>query len=206
MLQQQQAMHGYGKDALDMQAGEQKQNRQREQEAAQRHAEVLQRLHALEKKSSKTKRQKNTATTQHDEHEVQQHFLPYATATSDTDTGTVSAAAQHKRDEVDVPEKVAGGKVNAEKQNDYVREHRATGADTETATTGAHSNVGEMNADAETMRNEDIRTPTEDTQPHLEGNTAACSLDYGELMGIMKQMQKSTTSQAALAHEQSESH
>jgi hypothetical protein len=46
MLQQQQAMHQYEKDALDMQAGEQKQNRQREQEAAQQHAEVFQRLHA----------------------------------------------------------------------------------------------------------------------------------------------------------------
>ena len=50
MLQQQQAMHRCKKDALDMQAGEQKQNRQREQEAVQQHAEVLQRLHALEKK------------------------------------------------------------------------------------------------------------------------------------------------------------
>ena len=125
MMQQQQAMYRYEKDALDMQAGEQKQNRQCEQEAAQRHAEALQRLHALEKKSSKTKRQKNTATTQHDEHEVQQHFLPYATATSDTDTGTVSAADQDKRNEVDAPEKVAGGKVNAKTQNNYyVREHR----------------------------------------------------------------------------------
>jgi len=47
MLQQQQAMHWYEKDALDMQAGEQKQNRQREQEAPQRYARVLQRLHAL---------------------------------------------------------------------------------------------------------------------------------------------------------------
>ena len=72
----------------------------------------------------KTKRQENTATTQHDEHEVHQHSPPYATATTDTDTGTVSASAQHKRDEVDVPAKVAGGKVNAETQNDYVREHR----------------------------------------------------------------------------------
>jgi len=41
MLQQQQAMHRYEKDALDMQAGEQKKNRQRKQEAAQRHAEVV---------------------------------------------------------------------------------------------------------------------------------------------------------------------
>jgi len=197
-------MHRYEKDALDMQAGEQKQNHQREQEAAQRHAEVLQRLHALEKKLSKTKRQENTATTQHDKHEVQQHSPTYATATTDTDIGTVSAAAQHKRDEVDVPAKVAGRKVNAETQNDYVREHQATGADTETATTGAHSNVGEMKADAETFRNEGIRTPTEDTQPHLAGNTAACSLDFSELLGIMKQMQKSTTAQAALVHAQSE--
>jgi len=140
---------------------------------------------------SKTKQQENTATTQHDEHEVQQHSPPYATATTDTDTGTVSAVAQHKRDEVDIHEKVAGGKVNAETQNDYVREHQATGADTETARTetartGAHSNVGEMKADAETFRNDGISTPTEDTQPHSAGNTAACSLDYSELLGIMK--------------------
>jgi len=76
------------------------------------------------KRNRKTKQQENTGTTQHDEHEVQHHSLPNATATVDTDTGTVSAAAQHKRDEMDVPEKVAGGKVNAETQNDYVREHR----------------------------------------------------------------------------------
>jgi predicted nucleic acid-binding Zn ribbon protein len=61
-----------------------------------------------------------------------------------------------------------------------------------------------MKTDAETFRNEGIRTPTEDTQPHPAGNTAACSLDYSELLGIMKQMQKSTTAQAALVHAQSE--
>jgi len=105
---------------------------------------------------------------------------------------------------VDVHAKVAGGKVNTETQNVYVRKHRATGADTETATTGAHSNVGEMKADAKTFRNEGICTPTEDTQPHPAGNTAACSRDYSELLGIMKQMQKSTTAQAALVHAQSE--
>ena len=64
--------------------------------------------------------------------------------------------------------------------------------------------MGEMKADAETFRNEGIRTPTEDTQPHPAGNTAACSLDFSELLGIMKQMQKSTTAQAALVHAQSE--
>jgi len=149
----------------------------------------------------------NVSFTQHDEHKVQQHSPPNATVTVDTDAGTVSAGARHKRDEVDVPEKVAGGNVNAETQTDYVREHRANGADTETATTGAHSNVGEMNADAKTMRNKGIRIPTEDTQPHPAGNTAACSLDCSVLLpdlGIMKQIQKSTTAQAALAHEQSE--
>jgi len=31
-----------------------------------------------------------------------------------------------------------------------------------------------------------------------------CSLDYSKLLGIMKQMQTSTTVQATLAHEQSE--
>jgi len=53
-----------------------------------------------------------------------------------------------------------------------------------------------MNADAETSKNEGIRTTTEDTQPHLAGNTDTCTLDYSELLGIMKQMQKSTTAQA----------
>ena len=138
-----------------MQVGEETKHRQREQEVEQRHAEVLQRLHALEKKSSETIRQENTATTLHDEREVQQHSPPNETVTADTDTGTVSAAAQHKRDEVDAAEKVADGKVNAVTENNCVREHRATGADTETETTGAHSKAGEMNTDAETFRNDD---------------------------------------------------
>jgi len=43
-------MHQYKKDALDMQASEQKQKRQREQEAEQRHEEVSQRLHVQKKK------------------------------------------------------------------------------------------------------------------------------------------------------------
>ena len=162
MLQQQQAMHRYEKDALDMQAGEQKQYRRHEQEAEQRHAEVLQRLHALEKNSSKTKRQENTVTTLPDEHEVQQHSPSNATPTVHTDTWTVSAGAQHKRDEEDAPEKVADRKVNKVTENDYVREHRATEADTETETIGAHRKANEMNVDAKTFRNEGIRTPTED--------------------------------------------
>jgi len=62
-----------------------------------------------------------------------------------------------------------------------------------------------MNAEAAiTFKNEGIRTSTEDTQPHLAGNTAACTLDYSELLGIMKQMQERTTAQVVLAHKQSE--
>jgi len=61
-----------------------------------------------------------------------------------------------------------------------------------------------MNADAKSFRNEGIRTTTEDTQPHLVDNTAACSLDYSELLGIIKQIQKSTSEQTTLTHEQSE--
>jgi len=38
--------------------------------------------------------------------------------------------------------------------------------------------------------NEGIRTPTKDTQSHPAGNTAACTLDYSELLGIMKQIKK----------------
>ena len=116
-------MHQYDQDALDMQAGEYNTNRQREQEAEQRHAEVLQRIHALEKNSSETKLQEDTVTTLPDEHEVQQHSPSNATPRVDTDTGTVSAGAQHTRDEVDAPEKVADGKVNEVTENDYVREH-----------------------------------------------------------------------------------
>jgi len=49
MLQQQQVIHQYNQDVLDMQAGEYNKNRQHEQEAEQRHAEVLQRIHAIER-------------------------------------------------------------------------------------------------------------------------------------------------------------
>ena len=61
-----------------------------------------------------------------------------------------------------------------------------------------------MNTDAETFRNEGIRTPTEDTQPHPADSTAAGTLECSEILGIMKQMHERTTAQAALAHEQSE--
>jgi len=201
MLQQQQAMQHYERDALNIQTGE--------QEPVQQHAEVFQRLHTLEKAGqqqlenqwTETKEQDKTAPTIHNIREVQQQNPPSAT---DTDTVSVPTRAQHKRDEVDAPEKVAAGKVNAVTENDYMREHRATGADAETETTGAHSKTGEMNADAETFRNKGICIPTEDTQLHPAGNTAVCSLDYSKLLGIMKQMQTSTTVQATLAHEQSE--
>jgi len=49
----------------------------------------------------------------------------------------------------------------------------------------------EMNAEAAaatTFRNQGIRTPTEDTQPHPAGNTTTCTLDYSKLLGIIKQM------------------
>jgi len=95
------------------------------------------------------------------------NILSNATPRVDTDTGTVSTGAQHKRDEVDALEKVADRKVNEVTENDYVREHQAGGADTETETTGAHrrryrdrnnrsAQANKMNADAKTCRNEGI--------------------------------------------------
>jgi len=42
-------MKHYERDTLKIQAGEQNKIRQREQEQVQRHAEVFQRLHTLEK-------------------------------------------------------------------------------------------------------------------------------------------------------------
>jgi len=120
----------------------------------------VKRLHALDKNSSETKWQENTVTTLPDEHEVEQHSLSNATPRVDTDTGTVSAGSQHKRDEVFAPEKVSDRKVNEVTENDYVREHQATTADTETETTGSHRKTNEMNTDAETFRNEDTQTPT----------------------------------------------
>ena len=93
IMKQQQSMEQYMRDALEMQAGEQTKNCQREQESEQQHVAVLQQLHALEKKSRETKRQENTATTLLDELEVQKHSPPNATATADTDTGTVSATS-----------------------------------------------------------------------------------------------------------------
>ena len=100
-------------------------------------------------------------------------------------------------------------------ENDYVREHQATGADTETETTGTHrrryrdghnrsAQENEMNKDAKTFRNGGIRTPTEDSQPHPADSTAARTLEYSEILGIMEQMHERTTAQDALAHEQSE--
>jgi len=204
MLQQQQVMHQYDPDALDMQAGEYNKNHQREQEAEKQHAEVLQRLHALEKNSSETKWQENTVTTLPNEHKVKQHSLSNATPRVHTDIGTVSAGAQHKRDEVDTPEKIAGRKVNEVTENDYVREHQTTGADTQTETTGAHRKTNKMNTDAEIFRNKGIHTPTEDTQSHLADSTATGTLEYSEILGITKQMHERTTAQAAFTHEQSE--
>jgi len=46
--------------------------------------------------------------------------------------------------------------------------------------------------------------PKVSAQPHPAGNTATGTLEYSELLGIMKQMQERATTQAALAHEQSE--
>jgi len=204
ILQQQQVMHQYNQDALDTQAGEYNKNRQREQEAGKWHTEVLQRLHALEKNSSETKRQENTVTTLSNEHKVQQHSQSNATPRVDTETGTVSVGAQHKRDKVDASAKVVDRKEHEVTENDYEREYQATGADTETETTGSHRRANEMNTDAETFRNEGIHTPTEDTQPHLADSTAAGTLECSEILGIMEQIHKMTTAQAVLVHEQSE--
>jgi len=63
IMKQPQAMKQYMRDALDMQVGDQTKSHQREGKAEQRHTAVLQRLRALKKKSSETKRQENTATT-----------------------------------------------------------------------------------------------------------------------------------------------
>jgi hypothetical protein len=87
-----------------------------------------------------------------------------------------------------------------ETEDDHVTVHKATGADTE-----VHSEAGGMiAAPVTTSRTEGIRAPTEDAQPHPADNTAAGTLEYSELLGIMKQMQERTTAQATLAHEQSE--
>ena len=200
IMKQPQAMKQYMRDALDMQVGDQTKSHQREGKAEQRHTAVLQRLHAHEKKYSEKKQQENIATTLNDKREVQQHSPPNATVTADTDTGTVLAAAQHKRNEVDAPEQIADGKVSVTSEDDHVTVHKATCADTE-----MHSEAGEMiAAGATTSRTEDIHAPTEDAQPHPAGSTAAGTLEYSEILGIMKQMHERTTAQAALAHEQSE--
>jgi len=78
MLQHQQAMQQYERDALNIQAGEQNKIRQREQEPVQRHAEVFQQLHTLEKAGqqqlekqwTETKGQDKTAPALHNELEV----------------------------------------------------------------------------------------------------------------------------------------
>jgi len=118
---------------------------------------------------------------------------------------TVSTGAQHTRDEEDAAEKVVDGKVSVVTEDDHARVHQATGADTETETTEAHSEAAEMNAEAATtFRNKTFRAATEDAQPHPAVNTAAGTLDYSELLGIMKQMQERTTAQVTLAHKQNE--
>ena len=68
---------------------------------------------------------------------------------------------------MDAPSKIADGKVSAVTEDDFVREHQATGTDTETETKGAHSKAGEINAEAAiTFRNEGFCAPTEHAQPH----------------------------------------
>jgi len=87
-----------------------------------------------------------------------------------------------------------------ETEDCHVTVHKATGADIE-----VHSEAGGMiAAPVTTSRTEGIRAPTEDAQPHPADNTAAGTLEYSELLGIMKQIQERTTTQATLAHEQSE--
>jgi len=85
MLQQQQAMQQYERDTLNIQAGEQNKICQREQEPVQRHTEVFQRLHTLqkagqqqlEKQWTETKGQDKTAAALHNEHDVQQQGLSW---------------------------------------------------------------------------------------------------------------------------------
>lgn len=66
-----------------------------------------------------------------------------------------------------------------------MKEHPETASDEETETTGSYSKAGEMNVDTKSFKSKGIYTPTEDTQPHLAGNTAACTLDYSEFLNIM---------------------
>jgi len=56
----------------------------------------------MEKQLTETKEQNKTAPAPHDKHDDQQQNLPSA---RDTDSVSVSTGAQHKRDEVDAPEK-----------------------------------------------------------------------------------------------------
>lgn len=186
-MQLQQRMEQYKRYALDIQADEQTKIHQREQEAEKRYAEIMQRLHALEHKSSESQRQENIATTLH---EIQQHSPPRATATTDTDTRSVSAAARHKRDEVDAPEKDADEKVSAATQNDYERVQRSTGAAPETETTAGgedsrHTHVkdssdstieeGTPSADVETLLRDRPSTGVTETE------VAGADIEAGEM-------------------------
>ena len=208
MMQPQEAMCGW--DALNIQAGEQNRISQSKHETVQWQVEVIQRLHTLEKAGeqqmerqwTETKGQDNTTPALHNKREVKTS----ATKIVDTDTVSVSAGAQHKRDEVDATEKVTDGMISPTTEDDYARVHRATAAHTETEVTGAHSKdseAREMDAAAATsFINEGLRNPTEDVQPHQAGISTACTLDYN-LSGIMKQMLERTPAHAARAHDQS---
>jgi len=192
-MQQQQVERQNEQDAVYIQTKRQNDIRQSEQEA-------------VANASDATKPAASTKVGAKIETDQQRNMLAQdkqVTFTTDTDTLTVSTGAQHTRDEVDAAEKATDDKVSVMTADDYATAHQVTGADTETEITKAHSEAGEMDADtATTFRNERFRTPTEDAQPHPAGNTAACTLDYSELVGIMKQMQKGTNAQAA--HKQSE--
>ena len=106
-----------------------------------------------------------------------------ATVTADTDTGPVSKGTQEKGHEVGATEKDTDGKVSATTDIDYERVQRATGAETETEATRAHSEAGKMGAgDAPTIRNKGIRTPSEDEQPPQSDQTVPCTFYYNEIM------------------------
>ena len=84
-------------------------------------------------------------------------------------------------------EKDTDGKVSVVTDIDYERVQQATGAETETEATGAHSEAGEMGVgDAPTIKNEGICTPSEDEQPPQADQTVACTFNYNEIMGIVK--------------------
>mmetsp|Transcript_26666 Transcript_26666/g.39208 ORF Transcript_26666/g.39208 Transcript_26666/m.39208 type:complete len:190 (-) Transcript_26666:224-793(-) len=86
-------------------------------------------------------------------------------------TVSVSTRAQHERDKVDAPERVADGKVRVAKEDDLVTVHKANGEGTE-----VHSEAGDMNvATPTTFRSKGIHAPrgstTSSVRQHCRGHT-----------------------------------